>query len=191
MRAGEADAGRATAALRQARNYPLTRMDVSLRIKAHDGSSIVSQYIPKKGDDMQPFTCRLFIVLCALIMLFGNLSDTGAKIEWSILKNIPLDDTPRDVAISREGTTAYILCSKSVQVYSIPENKVTSVIPLTAEFSQLALSPDGEQLFLTQEAGKQLSIIQISQVYDIPNGTSPVIGKATAPVTLVAFLDYQ
>jgi DNA-binding beta-propeller fold protein YncE len=147
--------------------------------------------IPKKGDGMKTFTCRLFIVLCAFITLFCNLPDAGAKIEWSILKNIPLDDTPRDVAISREGTTAYILCSKSVQVYSIAENKVTSVIPLTGEFSQLALSPDGEQLFLTQGAGKQLSIIQISQVYDIPKGTSPVIGKATAPVTIFAFLDYQ
>ena len=140
---------------------------------------------------MKTFTCRLFIVLCALITLFCSLPEAGAKIEWSVLKNIPLDDTPRDVAISREGTTAYILCSKSVQVYSIAENKITSVIPLTGEFSQLALSPDGEQLFLTQGTGKQLSIIQISQVYDIPKGTSQVIGKAAAPVTIFAFLDYQ
>ncbi len=140
---------------------------------------------------MKTFRCRLFMVLCALIVLFCNLPNARAKIEWSILKNIPLDDTPRDVEISREGTTAYILCSKSVQVYSLVENKVTSVIPLTGDFSQLALSPDGEQLFLTQGAGKHLSIIQISQVYDIPKGTSPVIGKAAAPVTLYAFLDYQ
>ena len=140
---------------------------------------------------MKKFPCRLFIVLCAFITLICSLSDAGAKIEWSILKNVPLDDTPRDVAISREGTMAYILCSKSVQVYSIAENKVTSVIPLTGEFSQLALSPDGEHLFLTQGTEKQLSIIEISQVYDIPKGTSPVIGKATAPVTLFAFFDYQ
>jgi protein-disulfide isomerase len=145
----------------------------------------------KKGDAMKPSKCRLFIVLCALITIFCSLSDAGAKIEWSILKNIPLDDTPRDVAITREGATAYILCSKSVQVYSIAENRITDTIPLTGEFSQLALSPDGEQLFLTRDAGKQLTIIQISQVYDIPRGTSPVIGKATAPVTVVAFLDYQ
>lgn len=140
---------------------------------------------------MKSSKCRLFIVLCALITLFCTLSDAGAKIEWSVLKKIPLDDTPLDVAISQEGTTAYILCSKSVQVYSIPENKITAAIPLTGEFSQLALSPDGEKLFLTQGTGKQLSIIQISQVHDIPTGTSQVIGKAAAPVTIVAFLDYQ
>jgi len=151
----------------------------------------MSNGILKKGDAMKMFRYRLFIVLGAFITLFCGLSDAGAKLEWSILKNVPLEDTPRDVAISQEGTTAYILCSKSVQVYSITENKVTSVIPLTGEFSQLALSPDGEQLFLTQATGKQLSIIQVSQVYDIPKGTSPVMGKATAPVTVFAFLDYQ
>ena len=140
---------------------------------------------------MKTFLCKLFIALCALITLLCIPPDTSAKIEWSIIKNINLDDTPQDIAISSEGTTAYILCSKSVQVYSIMENKVTSVIPLTEEFSQLALSPSGEQLFLTKAAGKQLSVIQISQVYDIPRGTSQVIGKAAAPVTIFAFLDYQ
>lgn len=140
---------------------------------------------------MKSYLCKLFIVLCALVTLLCIPPDTGAKIEWSILKNITLDDTPRDIALSREGTTAYILCSKSVQVYSMVENKVISVIPLTEEFSQLALSPDDGQLFLTKAAGNQLSVMQISQVYDIPKGTSPVIGKAAAPVTIYAFLDYQ
>lgn len=140
---------------------------------------------------MKTITCRLAIASCVLITFFCFARDGRAKIEWSVLKNINLDDTPRDIALSREGTTAYILCSKSVQVYSIPENKVTSVIPLTEEFSQLALSPDDGQLFLTKAAGNQLSVIQISQVYDIPRGTSPVIGKAAAPVTIYAFLDYQ
>lgn len=140
---------------------------------------------------MKSYLCKLFIVLCTLVTLLCIPPDTGAKIEWSILKNITLDDTPRDIALSREGTTAYILCSKSVQVYSMVENKVISVIPLTEEFSQLALSPDDGQLFLTKAAGNQLSVMQISQVYDIPKGTSPVIGKAAAPVTIYAFLDYQ
>ena len=63
---------------------------------------------------MKTFTCRLFIVLCALVTLFCNLPDAGAKIEWSILKNIPLEDTPRDIALSREGTT---------RVYSLQQER--------------------------------------------------------------------
>jgi DNA-binding beta-propeller fold protein YncE len=116
---------------------------------------------------------------------------TFAKVEWEILKNITLDDNPRDITISRDGSTAYILCTKSLQIYSIKENKVTETIPLKDDFSQITISPDGVRLFLTKTKGKEISIIQISQVYDIPIGNSPVIGKKGAPVTFFAFLDYQ
>ena len=68
---------------------------------------------------------------------------------------------------------------------------MTGTIPLKDDFSQIAISPDGVSLFLTKTEGKEISIIQVSQVYDIPVGNSPIIGKAGAPVTLFAFLDYQ
>ena len=131
------------------------------------------------------------IYLCALVIVLCITTAPWAKVEWEVLKDVTLTDEPRDIAIAPDGSTAYILCSKSVQIYSVQQNKVTDSIPLTGDFSQIALAPSGEQLFLTKAAGKQLSVIQVSQVYDIPVGTSPVIGKAGAPVTVFAFLDYQ
>jgi len=131
----------------------------------------------------------MFFITIVAALCFAT--DTSAKVEWEILKDITLDDSPRDITISKDGSTAYILCSKSLQIYSIRGNKVTETIPLKDDFSQIAISPDGEKIFLTKATGKQLSIIQISQVYDIGVGKSPVIGKADAPVTVFAFLDYQ
>jgi DNA-binding beta-propeller fold protein YncE len=112
-------------------------------------------------------------------------------VEWEILKNITLEDTPRDIAISKDGSSAFILCSKGIQIYSTRTNTVTGNIPLKDGFSKITISPDGEKLFLTKARGKEISIIRISQVYDIPIGNSPVIGKKGAPVTFFAFLDYQ
>jgi DNA-binding beta-propeller fold protein YncE len=129
----------------------------------------------------------LFAVAVSLCLTTGAF----AKVEWEILKNITLDDNPRDIAISKDGSTAYILCSKGIQIYSTRANKVTGNIPLKDDFSQIAISPDGVRLFLTKTKEKEISIIQISQVYDIPIGNSPVIGKKGAPVTFFAFLDYQ
>lgn len=140
---------------------------------------------------MKNYLFRLAMFFFAIVTALCFATGTFAKVEWEILKNITLDDNPKDITISRDGSTAYILCSKSVQIYSMQENKVTETIPLKDDFSQIAISPDGEQLFLTKATGKQLSIIQISQVYDIKVGTSPVIGKAEAPVKVFAFLDYQ
>ena len=131
------------------------------------------------------------VLFCALAVVLSLTTAPFAKVEWEILKDITLTDDPRDIVIASDGSTAYILCSKSVQIYSTREKKVTGSIPLTDDFSQIAIAPNGEQLFLTKTAGKQLSVIKVSQIYDIPIGTSPVIGKAGAPVTIYAFLDYQ
>lgn len=140
---------------------------------------------------MKKYAFHPTVFFCALAIVFSLTTTLFAKVEWEILKDITLTDDPRDIAIASDGSTAYILCSKSVQIYSIQEKKVTGAIPLKDDFSQIAIAPKGEQLFLTKTAGKQLSVINISQVYDIPVGTSPVIGKAGAPVTIFAFLDYQ
>lgn len=140
---------------------------------------------------MKNYLLRLAMFFFVIVVALFFTTGTFAKVEWEILKNISLDDNPRDITISSDGSTAYILCSKSVQIYSTRENKVTGTIPLKDDFSQIAISPDGGQLFLTKATEKQLSIIQISQVYDIKVGKSPVIGKKGAPVTVFAFLDYQ
>jgi len=131
------------------------------------------------------------IILCAFALVLCFAAGSPAKVEWEILQNVPLADEPRDIAVAPDGSTAYILCGNSIQIYSVGENTVTGNIPLTGDFSQIDVAPGGEQLFLTSAAGKQFSVIQISQVYDIPVGTSPVIGKEAAPVTVYAFLDYQ
>jgi len=131
----------------------------------------------------------MVIFFVAIVLSFAT--GAFAKVEWEILKNITLEDSPKDIAISKDGASAYILCNKGIQIYSTRSNKVTGNIPLKDDFSQIAISPGGETLFLTKTKGKEVSIIQISQAYDIPIGNSAVIGKKGAPVTFFAFLDYQ
>lgn len=134
----------------------------------------------------------LFIVIAAFLStLTGLKKDAFAEVEWEVLEKIALDDTPNDIAISSDGRTAYILCTNNILIYSIQEKEVTDTIPIKAKFSQIALSADGEKLFLTDRKSKQLSIIKVVSIYDIEVGQSPVIGKLDAPVSIVAFLDYQ
>ena len=145
----------------------------------------------KKGRTMKKHLLHTAVIVCAFALVLCFTTAPSAKVEWEVLKDITLADEPRDIAVAPDGSTAYILCGESIQIFSVKQNKVTGNIPLTGDFSQIAIAPSGEQLFLTNAAGKQLSVIQISQVFDIPVGTSPVIGKAGAPVTVYAFLDYQ
>jgi len=139
----------------------------------------------------QGFIILLITITVVLSSLTGLNKNASAKVEWELLEKIALDDAPNDIAISSKGTTAYILGTNKILIYSTQENKVTDTIPITGKFSQIAISADGEKLFLTGAESKQLSIIKVTSIYDIQVGQSPVIGKLDAPVSMVAFLDYQ
>jgi len=78
-----------------------------------------------------------------------------------------------DIAVSGDGQTAFILCEKSIKLYSIMEGKVTDTLPVTGSFSRIALSPDGETLLLTDAKNKQLSVMRVTPVYNIEIGQSP------------------
>lgn len=130
-------------------------------------------------------------IICFLCFFSGFKKTANAKIEWSIMAKVKLDDVPKDMAISSDNATVYILGTKNILIYSIPENKITDTIPITKNYSQIVLSNDGEKLFVTDPESKDLSIIQVSEIYDIPVDQSPVIGKSDAPVRVVAFLDFQ
>ena len=139
----------------------------------------------------QGFIILFIITTVVLSSLTGLNKNASAKVEWELLEKIALDDIPNDIAISSKGETAYILGTDKILIYSTQENKVTDTIPITGKFSQIAVSADGEKLFLTGAESKQLAIMKVNSIYDIHVGQSPVIGKLDAPVSVVAFLDYQ
>jgi len=134
------------------------------------------------------FLCTMLCALCAIV---SSAALTEAKIQVEPSTDIQLEDTPKDIIFSRDGSTAFILGQKSILVYSVPEAKVTDSIPLTKAYSQLALSPDESTFYLTSQDSPQVAVIQFAFINNVDVGKSPVIGNANAPVTVVAFLDYQ
>jgi DNA-binding beta-propeller fold protein YncE len=140
---------------------------------------------------MKKYLLCFYTLVISLSLLFCSFSVSFAEIEWDIIDKIPVTCTPLDTAISSDGSVVYILCSKNILLFSTREKKVTDTIPITENFTQMALTSDGKGLLLTDSAKKQLSIMQISEVYNIPVGTSPVIGKKDASVSVFAFMDYQ
>ncbi len=139
---------------------------------------------------MKKLFLYLFPFFIAVPIVFGFSTTACAEIIWHMQEGISLEDKPLSIAVSKDGT-AYILCEKSIAIYSPREKKVTDTIPLTDNFSQIALTPDEGHLLLTDTEKKQVSIIEVSQVYNIEIGQSPVVGKADAPIHIFAFFDYQ
>ncbi len=126
-----------------------------------------------------------FIITITLILCFSTMA--WARVEWQELNNVPLEDKPIDMVVSKDGQTTYILSEKKILLYSAQKRQITDTIPLTGNFNQITLLPNGETLVLADTDGKQLTFIKVSQIYDIAIGDSPIIGKADAPVNIFAF----
>ncbi len=140
---------------------------------------------------MKKAVSHLLNLVITLALVFCFAISAGAKVELNTKEIVPLKDPPLDITISSDSATAYVLCEKNILLVSTQENKVVDTIPLTDIYSRIALSPDGEKLVLTSSAKKEVLIIQISTVYDIEIGQSPIIGKKDAPINAFLFFDYQ
>ncbi|MCX5896548.1 MAG: thioredoxin domain-containing protein, partial [Proteobacteria bacterium] len=141
-------------------------------------------------------TMHRYVMLCIIMLLGLSLVHSIAGValaatEWEVLKTLSLEEKPLDVAVSLDGTKAYILGNKNIFIYATDRGEVVDKIPLKDEFSQISISPDGESLYLTNSGANQISVIRISTVFTIETGNSPVIGNPKAPTHIVAFLDYQ
>ena len=144
-----------------------------------------------KGLLMKKSLLRYTAFLFAVVALVCFTTSASAKIEWEFLNDLPIAETPKDIALTKDGGTVYILGTDNIHIFSLRENKVTNTIPLESSFSKIALSPEGNRVFLTNTKNNKISIIEISEIYDIEIENSAVIGNRDAKANVVAFLDYQ
>jgi len=128
--------------------------------------------------------------LTVLLVAAGAVS-TQAKIEWELDRDIRLDAKPIDTAVADDGTTIYILTKKALKIYGLQDGRMIDTIPLDKKYTAVSIAPRGNKILLANASDKSISVIQISRSLELPVGTSPVIGPEEAPVTLVAFIDFQ
>ncbi len=133
--------------------------------------------------------CMLVSFFVACFLMAGTA--VSAKIEWEIIRDIELSAKPIDLALASDGTTAYILTEKNITIYSLQNNRIVDTLPLSTTFSSISVSPRADMLLLTSARDNAVSMISIAEVFDIPIGTSPVIGSRDARVTLTMFFDFQ
>lgn len=130
----------------------------------------------------------------ALFLLFGLILLTGqakAELQKDVLRKQPLGKAPLDVAFSQaDGRIFVLLEGGEIQILSgegLPLEKVKVGVSATG----LAVSPDGQKLFLVSSKDKELQVVELSAIHTLPVGTSAVKGAVNAPVTITVFDDFQ
>jgi predicted DsbA family dithiol-disulfide isomerase len=122
---------------------------------------------------------------------FLKTSEPKVRVNWEALSTIKLGKEPLDIVLSIDGKMAYILTKGSVVVYSAKENRIMERIPVNENITNLWVSPRGNLIYLTSTESKELSVVRLDFSLEINRGNSVSLGKEDAPVTLVAFMDFQ
>jgi hypothetical protein len=134
------------------------------------------------------------IIGIALVFIAGLLfvtSGVADNIEWAVSRQLDLKAPSLDVCASADGKWLYILSAGEVAVYSFADDKIVNRIPIDKAFDKMAYVKEKNALVVTSHTGNQLQIIQLDVVYQFNLSGLPYKGPRDAPVTLVAFGDYQ
>ena len=126
--------------------------------------------------------------LALLLTLFQALPGMAAmQVEGVQAQRLP--KAALDVAATLDGARVYVLLKGGEVQVLAPNGELLGRFSVAAEAEQLAVSPEGDRLYLT--SGQELQIVELATLHDLPVLNSPVRGPADAPVTLTVFSDFQ
>jgi YVTN family beta-propeller protein len=127
--------------------------------------------------------------ILAVLMLVGNIPATAAG---TVTSTIPVGLSPYGVAVTPDGSTAYVVNSVfgTVSVITVASGTVTSTIPVGLEPVGVAFSPDGSRAYVTNYVSNTVSVIIVASgtvTSTIPVGQDPY-GVAFTPDGSTAYV---
>ena len=131
---------------------------------------------------------RIVVFLLGLALVASPVS---AELEKNLVKRQSLDETPVDIAQSvSDGRLFVLLEGGNVQIFS-PDGVKQERFKVGDGVTSLAVSPDGQRLYLGNTKSKELQFVDLSYVQKLPVNNSATKGATNAPVTIVIFDDFQ
>lgn len=132
--------------------------------------------------------CRVVVVLLALII---PCSVVYAEPQKNLVKRHNLDKAPVAIAQSVSDGRVFVLLEGGELLILAPDGQQQERFQVGADVSSLAVSPDGQRLFLANAKSKEVQFVDLVYVQQLPVNNSPVKGAQKAPVTVTIFSDFQ
>jgi len=138
---------------------------------------------------------KLCVVVACLCFQFLSAISAQAVVETKKLLTIKSSGSPVDTAVSSDGRWFFVLTSQGqVEIHDATGASKVSLkdtIKLDGPADRIASSPNGEQLFLTDQASGSINVIAVSFVQEIDTTGAPFKGPEKAPVVVSVFSDFQ
>jgi len=135
------------------------------------------------------FRSAAWIVISLLFILMPFT--VQAKVDWAVTDAVHLDAVPIDVAHSLIGDRTFVLTEQAKVLIYTGKGTLVGTVPVDPAVTAIAISANGEQLYLINSKRKTLQTIDIGFIVAINTANSPFLGPAGAAVEVVVFSDFQ
>lgn len=131
------------------------------------------------------------ITTCFLLapFIFGA-STAYPKVYQTMDKSYLTHTPPLAVTGSVDGKYTFVL-SEGGKIDIFKENGERDEMTVSDEFDALFASATGDKLWLTSKKTKKVQEVLVDFVQNINTDGSPFLGEEQAPVTIIAFSDFQ
>jgi len=133
---------------------------------------------------------KQFTTFLLLSILFAYAPSLHAKVYQTPAKSYQTQTAPLAVTGSADGKYTFVLSEGGkIDIYSA--NGDHDELSVSSEFDAIYASATGDKLWLSSKTTKKVQEILLDFVQNIPIAGSPFLGNEHAPVTIVAFSDFQ
>ena len=130
-------------------------------------------------------------LVLALMLVLATSAGAVAEVQWNIVKSLSLDSVPRDVTITPDGQTLYILTDKGdILVYG-NDGILKDTINIGPHADSLEIGQNGDVLYVVSREKKTIDMVQLDFIRHINAEGAPFQGPADAPVVIAVFSDFQ
>lgn len=139
---------------------------------------------------------KILLTFCMLIFFPLGLQAETADAGKNMLDAIEsaswnLEVKPLDFVYTLDKKRVFVLgADHKIYVYD-PDGKKVGSVEVDKGVTAIDIAPRGESLYLLNSEKNSFTALDVSFVATIDIGDSPVLGNASAPVTMVIFSDFE
>jgi hypothetical protein len=124
---------------------------------------------------------------------FSAMEPSGMndKLEWGVVREFQLANTPIDIAHSLDGKYIFVLTTESEVLVYDATGILQGTIPVDKGVTSISLDPRAQFLHMSDREKKKSYTLAIDFIVNIKTDTAPTKGKKDAPVTVAVFSDFQ
>ncbi len=133
----------------------------------------------------------LTAALCSPAIGATNIQDSSSNLEWQVLSQWQLPQSPVDIVHSLDGKYVFVLTSEhNVLVYTA-DGKLEGTVPVDKGVNAIDIAPRAEMLYLINGVNNSFTTLAVSFIREINTAGAPTRGPENAPVTIALFTDFE